>query len=153
MHRKLTPPLALAALLGLAGCASTYQLTLMPRDSGKTYGGVMEGLASGQGSISINIEGKAYAGTWVESAPASTTGWVSGGVGYGHRGWGGWGWGGGTIHMDNPGGGAAKALLTAPDGSGLRCDLRGTRSGGGGECRDDKGKEYDVQIRLAAAPK
>ena len=62
---------------------------------------------------------------------------------------GGW-WGGGTVHMDTPGGGAAKALLTASDGTGLRCDLRGTRSGGGGECRDDKGKEYDVQIRLAA---
>jgi len=151
MNRKLTSALALAALFGLAGCASTYQLTLMPRDSGKTYGGSMQGLASGQGPITVTIEGKTYSGTWVESAPASTTGWVGGGA-YGYRGWG-WGMGGGTIHMDTPGGGAAKALLTAPDGSGLRCDLRGTRSGGGGECRDDKGKEYDVQIRLAAEPK
>ena len=149
MFRKLPATLALTGLLGLAGCASTYQLTLMPRDSGKTYTGVMEGLASGQGPISVTIEGKTYNGTWVESAPAYTTGWVSGGMGYGHRGWGGWG-GGGTVHMDTPGGGAAKALLTASDGTGLRCDLRGTRSGGGGECRDDKGKEYDVQIRLAA---
>jgi hypothetical protein len=148
MLRKLPAAIAIAAA-GLAGCASTYQLTLMPRDSGKTYGGVMEGLSSGQGAISVTIEGKTYNGTWVESAPATTTGWVGGGMGYGYRGWG-WG-GGGTIHMDTPGGGAAKALLAAPDGSGLRCDLRGTRSGGGGECRDDKGKEYDVQIRLAAA--
>ena len=152
MNRKLAHAFALAALFGLAGCASTYQLTLMPRDSGKIYAGVMEGLARGEGPISVSIEGKTYNGTWVESAPASTTGWVSGGAGYGYRGWG-WGMGGGTIHMDTPGGGAAKALLTAPDGSGLRCDLRGTRSGGGGECRDDKGKEYDVQIRLAAAQK
>ena len=149
MNRKLTALLMAAALLGLAGCASTYQLTLMPRDSGKTYGGVMDGLNSGQGAISINIEGKAYSGTWVESAPAYTSGWVSGGYGYRGWGWGGWA-GGASVHMDNPGGGAAKALLTAADGSGLRCDLRGTRSGGGGECRDDKGKEYDVQIRLAA---
>jgi hypothetical protein len=152
MTRKPSLAIALAGLLGLAGCASTYQLTLMPRDSGRTYTGVMEGLASGQGPISVTIDGKAYSGTWVESAPAYTTGWVSGGAAYGYRGWG-WGLGGGTIHMDTPGGGAAKALLTASDGSGLRCDLRGTRSGGGGECRDDKGKEYDVQIRLAAAPK
>jgi hypothetical protein len=152
MFRKLPTALALACLLGLAGCASTYQLTLMPRDSGKTYGGVMDSLAGGQGAISVTIEGKTFNGTWVESVPATTTGWVGGG-GYGYRGWG-WGWGGGgTIHMDTPGGGAAKALLTASDGAGLRCDLRGTRSGGGGECRDDKGKEYDVQIRLAAAPK
>jgi hypothetical protein len=141
----------IAAALLLSGCASTYQLTLMPRDSGRTYTGVMGNVSAGQGPISVTIENKTYNGTWVESAPAYTTGWVGGGMGYGHRGWGGWGWGGGTIHMDTPGGGAAKALLTAPDGSGLRCDLRGTRSGGGGECRDDKGKEYDVQIRLAAA--
>src|SRR5688572_8842973 len=152
MFRRFIPILALATLL-LGGCASTYQLTLMPRDSGKTYNGVMEGLATGEGPITVAIEGKTYNGTWVESAPATTTGWVGGGVGYGYRGWRGWGMGGGTIHMDTPGGGAAKALLTASDGSGLRCDLRGTRSGGGGECRDDKGKEYDVQIRLAAAPK
>ena len=153
MIRKVPAVLALAGLFGLAGCASTYQLTLMPRDSGKTYPGVMEGFASGQGPISVTIDGKTYSGTWVESAPAYSSGWVSGGMGYGHRGWGGWGWGGGTIHMDTPGGGAAKALLTAADGSGLRCELRGTHSGGAGECRDDRGKEYDVQIRLAAAPK
>ena len=140
----------IAAALLLTGCASTYQLTLMPRDSGKTSAGVMGNVSSGQGPISVTIEGKTYNGTWVESVPAYTTGWVSGGMGYGYRGWGGW-WGGGTLHMDTPGGGAAKALLTAADGTGLRCDLRGTRSGGGGECRDDRGKEYDVQIRLAAA--
>ena len=148
MSAKHAAFLSLAAL-ALAGCASTYHLTLMPRDSGRTYTGSMGGLNSGQGPISVTIEGKTYNGTWVESAPASTTGWVSGGAGYGYRGWG-WGMGGGTIHMDTPGGGAAKALLSASDGSGLRCDLRGTRSGGGGECRDDKGKEFDVQIRVAA---
>ena len=143
--------LPLAAALCLAGCASTYQLTVMPRDSGKLYTGVLGSLSGGEGPVSITIEGKTYSGTWVESVPARTTGWVHGGAGYGYRGWGGWGWGGGTISMDTPGGGAAKALLTASDGSGLRCDFRGTGSGGGGECRDDKGKEYDVQIRLAAA--
>ena len=143
----------IAAALLLSGCASTYQLTLMPRDSGRTYTGVMGNVSAGQGPISVTIENKTYNGTWVESAPAYSSGWVSGGMGYGHRGWGGWGWGGGTIHMDTPGGGAAKALLSAADGTGLRCDLRGTQSGGGGECRDDRGKEYDVQIRLAAAPK
>jgi hypothetical protein len=142
--------LAVIAAALLQGCASTYQLTVMPRDSGKLYGGTLGNLAAGEGPVSITIDGKTYNGTWVEAAPARTTGWVGGGMGYGHRGWGGWGWGGGTISMDTPGGGTAKALLTASDGSGLRCDFRGTGSGGGGECRDDKGKEYDVQIRLAS---
>jgi hypothetical protein len=141
-----------AAALMLGGCAYTYQLTLMPRDSGRTYSGTLESVSGGEGRIAIDIEGKRYAGTWVESAPAYTTGYVSGGYGHGgYRGWGGWGLGG-TISMDTPGGGMAKALLTSPDGSGLRCDFRGTRSGGGGMCRDDAGKEYDVQVRLAQAP-
>jgi hypothetical protein len=133
--------------LALSGCASTYQLTLMPRDSGKTYGGVMDGFAGGEARISVTIEGRAYNGTVVESAPAYTTGWV-GGAGYGYRGWGGWGMGG-SYSVDNPNGGQGKALLTSSDGGGLRCDFQGTRSGGGGVCRDDKGKEYDVQIRRA----
>jgi hypothetical protein len=143
----------LAMALALSGCASTYQLTLMPRDSGKTYGGTMDNLAGGQGRISVTIEGKVYNGTWVEAAPAYTTGWMSGGFGYGgyHRGWGGWG-GMGSFSIDNPAGGTAKALLTAPDGSGLRCDFQGTRYGGGGMCRDDAGKTYDVQIRVAEKP-
>ena len=140
--------LILILALALSGCASTYQLTLMPRDSGKTYSGTMDSFTRGEGRISVTIEGRAYNGTWVESAPAYTTGWVSGGVGYGHRGWGGYGIGG-SYSIDNPGGGQAKALLTSSDGAGLRCDLQGTRGSGGGVCRDDKGREYDVQIRVA----
>jgi len=51
--------------------------------------------------------------------------------------------------MDNPQGGEAKALLNAPDGSGLRCDFKSgsERRVGGGVCKDDRGREYDVQIR------
>jgi len=36
------PLLMIAAALTAGGCASTYQLTLMPRDSGKLYQGVAE---------------------------------------------------------------------------------------------------------------
>jgi hypothetical protein len=74
-----------------------------------------------------------------------------GGVGYGYRGRG-YGFGGGFVTMDNPEGGAAKALLRAGDGSGLRCDLKSGYGSGGGMCRDDRGREYDVQIRPAPAP-
>jgi hypothetical protein len=140
--------LLLVAALALAGCASTYDLTLMPRDSGKLYSGVATDSGSGEGQISITIEGKTYTGTWVETQPSQSTAYVSGGWGWGgRRGFGGLGT---FVTVDNPSGGAMKALLTAPDGSGLRCDFQSGQTRGGGVCRDDKGREYDVQVRLAA---
>ncbi len=142
--------LAFTAAIAMAGCASTVQLTLMPRDSGKLYHGTADG-SGDEGRIAVTIEDKAYVGTWVQTAPARTTGYVSGGYGTGAWGWRG-GWGLGSYTADNPNGGEAKALLTAPDGSGLRCDLRGSWGRGGGVCRDDRGREYDVQIRPAEKP-
>ena len=135
--------LILIAALALAGCATTYQLTVMPRDSGKLYSGVAEDAGNGEGRISITIEDKAYAGTWVESAPSQTTGYVSGGFGFRRGGL------GSFITIDNPQGGEFKALLTAPDGSGLRCDFRSGQGHGGGVCHDDRGRAYDVQVRRA----
>ena len=138
-----------AAALALSGCATTYQLDLMPRDSGRTYQGTAEGTGYGEGRLSITIENRTFQGTWVSTSPDRAYGWVSGGYGWGGyhgRGYGG-GAGVGTISMDNPYGGEAKALLRSADGAGLRCDLRSSRGLGGGVCRDDAGKEYDVQIR------
>ena len=137
---------AIFAALALAGCASTYELTVMPRDSGKIYTGTAQDSDRGEGPISITIEGKTFNGTWTETQPATTTGYVMGGFGWGRRGWGGLG---SFITLDNPQGSEAKALLTSSDGSGLRCDFKsGTeRRVGGGVCRDDRGREYDVQIR------
>ena len=139
------------AALALSGCASTYHLSVMPRDSGRMYAGSVESSGyGGEGRISITIEDKTYNGTWVQTSPDHTTGYVSGGVGYGWGGWGRHGWGGiGLVTMDNPYGGSAKALLSAADGSGLRCDLRSSQGLGGGVCRDDRGREYDVQLRPA----
>jgi hypothetical protein len=139
-------PLILAAALALCGCATTYQLAVMPRDSGKLYEGAATDTGYGEGPISITIEGKTYNGSWVQTVPDRTYGYVSGGWG-----WGGWhrgGFaGGGFISMDNPNGGLAKALLSAADGSGLRCDLQSGWGRGGGVCFDDKGRMYDVQVR------
>jgi hypothetical protein len=138
---------AIIVALSLAGCASTYELTVMPRNSGKLYTGTAEDTGNGDGRIAITIEGKAYSGTWVETQPSTATGYVMGG-GIG------WGWGrrgsgslGSFITMDNPQGGESKALLTAPDGSGLRCDFKSGQGRGGGVCKDDAGREYDVQAR------
>ena len=145
MRRILIP--ALAALF-LSGCATTYQLSVMPRDSGKLDSGTAVDSGSGEGTIAIEIEGKRYQGTWVQDTPDRATGYVSGGFGFG-RGRFGWGGFGTTVTVDNPRGAHAKALLTATDGSGLRCDFRSSQSRGAGVCRDDKGKEYDVQLRPA----
>jgi hypothetical protein len=132
--------LALVAALAVAGCATSYELAVMPQDSGKLYSGTAEENANGEGRISITLD-KTYTGTWVETQPAQTTGYVSGGFGFRHGGM------GSFITMDNPQGSEAKALLTAPDGSGLRCDFRAGQGRGGGVCRDDKGRGYDVQVR------
>ena len=134
--------LILIAALSLAGCASTYQLTVMPRDSGKLYSGIAEDTGNGEGRISITIEDKNYSGTWVETQPTTTTGFVTG---FGFR----RGGLGSFITMDNPQGGESKALLTAADGSGLRCDFKSGQGRGGGVCHDDKGRAYDVQVRRA----
>ena len=140
-------PLIIAAVaVALAGCATSYNLTVMPRDSGKLYSGHADGVQGNEGRISITIEDKTYNGTWVATVPERSTGYVFGG-GYGGRGY--YGGLGGTISMDNPQGGESKALLTAADGSGLRCDFRGSWGQGGGVCRDDRAREYDVQLRSA----
>jgi hypothetical protein len=152
MNRSAFPvarwPAAVALAVLMGGCGTTqHHLTLMPRDSGKLYQGVAEDSGGSEGPIAITIEARTYTGTWVEVVPDRTSGYVSGA--YGARGY---GWGlGGSVTMDNPSGGMAKALLQAPDGAGLRCDFRGgSGRAGGGTCRDDKGLEYDVQIRPTA---
>jgi hypothetical protein len=140
-------PLLLAAAFALSGCATTYDLALMPRDSGRIYTGMAEDNGSGEGRMSVAIDGKTYNGTWVQSTPDRTTGFIMGGFGWGRRGGGGLGT---VITMDNPQGSEAKALLSSADGAGLRCDFRSGQGRGGGVCRDDSGKEYDVQIRPAS---
>jgi hypothetical protein len=148
------PALALATIAALAGCASTYQLTLMPRTSGTLYyGEAVEQNAGGEASVSVNIDEKLYTGTWVPTSAARSTGYVSGGVGWGWGGrgrFGGIGVGTAPVVIDNADGASAKALLQAADGSGLRCDFRGLQpsTSAGGTCQDDKGLLYDVQIRL-----
>ena len=141
----------LVAALALAGCATTnYDLVLMPRDSGKLWGGTAEDYGRGEGKISITIEGKTYNGVWVETQPSMSTGYVMGGLGFGFGGRrGGFGSLGTFVTIDNPQGGESKALLTAGDGSGLRCDFKSGQGRGGGVCKDDKGREYDVQVRRA----
>src|SRR5258708_26754828 len=76
----------LAAALMLGGCATSYQLALMPRDSGTVYQGFAEDAGGGEGRISVTIENKTYNGTWVQSVPERTTGFIIGGLGFGRWG-------------------------------------------------------------------
>lgn len=138
--RRLAPA-TLAALL--AGCTTTYGLTLMPRDSGKLYHGEATGRVGGEMQVSVTLDERIYRGTWVVADPPPTTGFVVGGV-FGSRRSG----IGTSVVIDNPAGTEAKALLRAEDGSGLRCDFRGVHGAGGtGSCTDDRGLTYDVQLR------
>jgi hypothetical protein len=132
------------AALALGGCATTYQLTLMPRDSGKLYYGTAEDTGGAEGNVSISIDDKTYKGTWVQVTSDRSTGYVTGG--FGRRGFIGLG---STVTIDNPEGGLATALLQSADGAGLRCHFRSGYGRGGGSCRDDRGREYDVQLRAA----
>ncbi len=139
----------LATALAAGACATPYQLTLMPRDSGKLYYGEASASSGGEGSIAVTIEGRRYEGTWVEVVPDRASGYYSAGVG--HR-RGGVAFGG-FFSLDSPLAGEVKALLRSADGAGLRCDLRGGAGfAGGGVCRDDRGLEYDVQVRNAPKP-
>ena len=133
---------ALGVTVGLAACATTYDLTLMPRDSGKLTYGEAQDLGNGQATVTISVGDKVYTGTWVMVTPDQSTSYV-GASAWGWRGWGSYG----EINH-NYGDSIAKALLQSSDGSGMRCDLFGLTGGSGtGKCIDDKGLVYDVQIR------
>src|SRR3990170_506217 len=135
------PTLALAVLL--AGCTTTYSLTLMPRTSGQIYYGEASGQTGGEMQVSVVIGERTYRGNWVVADPGPTTGFVVGGV-FGSRRSG----VGTSVVIDNPLGTEAKALLRSADGHGLRCDFRGvTAPAGSGSCQDDQGLVYDVQLR------
>jgi acetyl-CoA C-acetyltransferase len=115
------PALALAAAAALTGCASNYQLTLMPRNSGTLfYGDAVEQSAGGEAIVTVNIDEKIYTGNWVPVSSGRSSGFVSGGIGWGGGGrgrYGGIGVGTAPVVIDNGDGAAAKALLQAADGS------------------------------------
>lgn len=141
---------AVAIAVAGGGCApSIYTLTAMPRDSGDLYSGVVVDSQTGEGKMSVTLAGKTYAGNWTRTRMHGTMYTISGtGGAWGPR-WGGWGAGGGfaTAQPLDPSENWL-ALLRAPDGSGLRCELASGGGGrGGGRCTDDGGRIYDVQFR------
>jgi hypothetical protein len=127
---------AIAALL-VAGCS--FNATLMSRDSGRTYNGSLDGNGMGTGTMTVAINGTTYTGPAVRVGSNDTFGFSSA-YGFNNH-------GGTTTALGNSysiGDKFVKALLSSSGGQGLRCDLRGGGSSGGGICVDDSGKVYDV---------
>ncbi len=127
----------IAAAVSLAGCASNWQLQVMPRDSGTIYHGVWQTGGTGESTMTITLPDRTYSGPVVRTSSNHTYGF------YESFGWRGFGPGfgtvdfyGGTVRM--------KALLTSPDGHGLRCDFSGDNYRMGGICADDSRHVYDV---------
>jgi hypothetical protein len=132
--------LAAVAALALSGCA--YQLTAMPRDSGKVYYGEATSNGMGSGPISLTIEERTYTGRWVVATRDDSFTILNT---YGKNSRGGVATGTGFAQTYG-GGGTLKAMLSSADGKGMRCELSGTSSGtGGGVCMDDAGRVFDIQ--------
>lgn len=127
----------LAAVGLLAGCA--FNVTLMPRDSGTTYTGRMEG-RGGTGTLSIALDAKNCAGPVVKVASGETFGLVNTFGTTGRRAF------SGISTVATAGDSQFKAILSCNDGSGLRCDLTSTGGAGGGICLDDKGRVFDAIV-------
>ena len=122
--------------LSLTSCAHPIQLT--PRDGGPiAYGTAPAGLGD-KGKLTVNLDGKVYTGRWVLVR--------SGAIGFGSAFTGMTTVSSSAIGMEAGGGG--QAILSAPDGSRLRCAFRYSEisAAGLGECVDDAGKIYDMMI-------
>jgi len=118
------------------------QMTLMPKDSGRVYTGQLQSDGMGSGSAFVYIDGIKCSGL-VARVPnseqtvgmASTVGSVSGRNFQAT-----------TLGVSGPGGSKIKVLLSCTNGKGLRCELSGQDSRGGGTCVDDDGKQLDVLV-------
>jgi len=121
----------------LSACAQNWQLTMMPRNSGKVYTGTAHGDGFGGGTVKVIIDGVSYEGPAMRTSSNDTFGFFQT---YGSRGQSSFG------TTESVGGSiTVKAILSSPDSRGLRCDLVGDGMGHlGGICLDDRSNIYDV---------
>jgi hypothetical protein len=143
MYRKSHARILSCAVVALlvAGCSfnATFNAALMSRDSGRTYTGSLDGNGMGTGTMMVSINGTTYSGPAVRVGSNDTFGFASA---YGFNNHGGTATAFGSSY--SVGDKFVKALLSSSSGQGLRCDLSGRGSSGGGICVDDSGKVYDV---------
>lgn len=112
---------------------TSRNLTLMAIDDGGTGTGRATGVG-GRGTLEVQLAGKTFSGTWVAAQGGS--------VGFGSAGRTTFS----AISVDS--GSTGSALLAASDGSTLRCRFvyGGMSRAGYGECQDNAGKRYELQI-------
>lgn len=124
--------LIIGILAALTGCSYTMQL--MPRDSGTIYTGKVKSNGAGGGTLSIALDGRTCAGNFVQAASGDSFGFIQS---FGVR-------GSSMSTLQSFGSSQYKALMSCSDRSGLRCDVVGTSSSGGGVCVDSRNKVYDM---------
>ena len=125
------------ACLALAGCA--FNVTLMPRDSGKVYTGEMNGPGNGTGTMTIKMDGDDVCTGPVAKVASNESFGFANTQAFNSK--------GKTANafttMTQSGDVTVKAILSCTSGKGLRCEMTG-RGGGGGICTDDTGRIFDA---------
>lgn len=129
MKRTMT---VLMACIALAACS--HKLTLQQR-GGSAFG---SGTAGNDQSVSITIGDRTFSGRYAYASDASFGSFV--GVGRGGR--------TSTGFVSSSSGGGGNILARSNDGVGLRCQFQYSEMNmqGFGECADDSGATYDLQI-------
>ena len=128
----------LTVALMLAGCTATGQMTIMPRDSGNVYTGIVHADGLGGGTITMTSEGRTYTGPFARTGTNDSFGYFQT---YGH--------GRTSTGVTQASGGhnAGKAILSSPDNHEMRCEIEGDGMGHGGAiCLDDQRLIYDAVV-------
>lgn len=131
--------LIIVVVTSLAGCA--YNVTLMPRDSGRTFTGELHSDGGGSGTMSVMLDDGLCTGPAARVASNQSFGFANT---YGSNTRGQFASAFSTISI--AGDTTVKAILSCAGGSGLRCDMTGRDATAGGVCVDDKGRVFDVLV-------
>jgi len=129
---------------GVAGCSHTFNVTIASRTSAERATALVTATAGHPGGeMSVTLDGERYSGTWVYVAQGGGFG-----IAYGSAYSGAIIASGTATSVSLPVQGNGSALLTADDGSTLRCvfNYSAMSRSGLGICKDNKGRVYDLQI-------
>jgi hypothetical protein len=132
---KIVRALYLAVGFALAGCS--YQLQLQQRGGPATGSGTAQDDGS---SVQITIGSRVFTGQYAYASDASFGSFV--GIGKGAT----------SGFVSTSSGGGGNIIARSADGVGLRCRFQYSEMSnqGFGECQDDTGAAYDLQIRMGA---
>lgn len=131
--------IAVAAVAVLSGCA--YNVTLIPRDTGKVSTGEILSRGIGAGTLTITIDDDTCTGTIAKVASSESFGFATT---YGASRYGGAARAFTTFVQ--PGDESLKAIMSCASGKAVRCDITGRKGGGGGVCLDNSGIVYDALV-------